>query len=138
MSGTLISSLVWVPRGRAALQPKKYELDESELERVGKLGGPGVLEQLKEQMEKMEMADAEGLDEGDWEDEDEDDEDDEESGSTSGSGDKMEDDGDSPIEEEAKPHDPTDMSAFKMEDYDDDVANSGGRECNILGKRPWC
>jgi periodic tryptophan protein 1 len=61
MSGTLISSLVWVPRGKAALQPKKYTLDEAELERVGKLGGPGALEKLRE-----EMAAAEGGDET-WE-----------------------------------------------------------------------
>jgi len=60
MSGTLVSSLVWVPRGKAALHPKQYTLDEDELERVGKLGGPGVLEQLKK-----EMAEAEGGDE--WE-----------------------------------------------------------------------
>lgn len=75
MSGTLISSLAWVPRGRAALQPRKYELDESELERVGKLGGPGVLEQLKEQMMEMEQDDGEWEDMGDDagdEDEDED------------------------------------------------------------------
>lgn len=59
MSGTLVSSLVWVPKGRAALYPKRYTLDEDELERVGKLGGPGVLEQLKE-----EMAEAEAMGEG--------------------------------------------------------------------------
>lgn len=61
MSGTLISSLVWVPRGRAALEPKKYTLDEEELQRVGKLGGEGVLEKLREEMEGMEMS------EGEWE-----------------------------------------------------------------------
>lgn len=60
MSGTLISSLVWVPRGRAALQPKKYTLDEAELERVGKLGGPGALEKLKEEMAAAEAEDGEG------------------------------------------------------------------------------
>lgn len=54
MSGTLVSSLVWVPKGRAALHPKRYTLDENELERVGKLGGPGVLEQLKEEMAEAE------------------------------------------------------------------------------------
>lgn len=59
MSGTLVSSLVWVPKGKAALHPKRYTLDEDELERVGKLGGPGVLEQLKE-----EMAEAEAMSEG--------------------------------------------------------------------------
>lgn len=61
MSGTLISSLAWVPKGRAALQPKKYTLDDEEIERVGKLGGPGALEKLREEMENM---DVEG---GDWE-----------------------------------------------------------------------
>ena len=61
MSDTLISSLVWVPRGRAALRPKRYALDEEELERVGKLGGPGVLEQLKEELAGIET----GTD--DWE-----------------------------------------------------------------------
>lgn len=66
MSGTLISSIAWVPRGRSALQPKKYTLDEAELERVGKLGGPGVLEQLKAQMAEAEAEDSE--EEGDdWE-----------------------------------------------------------------------
>ena len=61
MSGTLISSLVWVPRGRAAAQPKTYNLDEDEIQRVGKLGGPGTLEKLREEMEAMEVG------EGEWE-----------------------------------------------------------------------
>lgn len=65
MSGTLISSLAWVPRGRSALQPKKYTLDEAELERVGKLGGPGVLEQLKAQMAEAEEQSSD--EEGAWE-----------------------------------------------------------------------
>ena len=55
MSGTLISSLAWVPRGRAALQPKKYALDEDELQRVGKLGGPGALEKLREEMAGLDV-----------------------------------------------------------------------------------
>jgi hypothetical protein len=60
MSGTLISSLVWVPRGKASLVPKKYTLDEDEIQRVGKLGGEGVLEQLRAEMEGMEMEEGEG------------------------------------------------------------------------------
>ena len=59
MSGTLISSLVWVPRGRAALRPKQFTLDEEELQRVGKLGGPGVLEKLREELEGIDMGAAE-------------------------------------------------------------------------------
>lgn len=113
MSGTLISSLAWVPRGRAALQPKKYELDEAELERVGKLGGPGVLEQLKEQMEQMEMDDGE-----EWVDEEEN-EDEEESDDEEEKGEDEDMDEDS-----TKPSDPNDMSAFKMDEYDDDVEAS--------------
>lgn len=67
MSGTLVSSLVWVPKGRAALHPKRYTLDDDELERVGKLGGPGVLEQLKEEMAEAEaMGEGSGGEEG-WE-----------------------------------------------------------------------
>lgn len=74
MSGTLISSLTWIPRGRAATHPKKYSLDENEIERVGKMGGEGVLEKLRQEMEAMDMqaerdGDVEGhdaADDGDW------------------------------------------------------------------------
>jgi periodic tryptophan protein 1 len=49
----------------------KYVLDESELERVGKMGGEGVLEKLREEMEAMEMKDAKAMpidgDDEDWE-----------------------------------------------------------------------
>lgn len=61
MSGTLISSICWVPRGKAALQPKKYTLDDKEMERVGKLGGPGTLEKLRDEMAGMD------LEAGEWE-----------------------------------------------------------------------
>ena len=61
MSGTLISSLVWVPRGRAALRPKTYTLDEEEIGRVGKLGGPGAQEKMRQEMEGIDVG------EGEWE-----------------------------------------------------------------------
>jgi periodic tryptophan protein 1 len=71
MSNTLISSLTWIPRGKAARHPQKYVLDENELERVGKMGGEGVLEKLRQEMEAMEMKDANALpagsDDEDWE-----------------------------------------------------------------------
>jgi hypothetical protein len=35
--GDMHTSLAWVPRGRSAAHPRKYELDEAELERVSKL-----------------------------------------------------------------------------------------------------
>ncbi|WOO85103.1 putative WD repeat-containing protein [Vanrija pseudolonga] len=131
MSGTLISAIAWVPRGRAALEPRKYELNEAELERVGKLGGPGVLEQLKEQMEKMEMED-----EGEWEDageEEEGDDDDEDDEDAEDAEDKDGDDED--MEVETKPHDPNDLSAFKMDEYDDEVSTgvAMGAFANVKG-----
>ncbi|ODN79623.1 hypothetical protein L202_03565 [Cryptococcus amylolentus CBS 6039] len=119
MSGTLISALTWVPRGRAAVKPKKYQLDDDEIERVGKLGGPGVLEKLKEEMAALEKAGAErGDEEGDWEDEDAEEDDEEEKDS------EEEEDEDEKMDEDGKPFDPSDLSAFKMDQYDEEV--SGG------------
>lgn len=126
MSGTLISSLTWVPRGRAALEPKKYKIDEEELERVGKLAGPEALEALKEQMEAMEMDEGGG----DWEDLDGGSDADDGEGNASGKedddDDEMKDDDDETPAEPAKPHDPTDISAFKMDEYDDEVSTGVG------------
>lgn len=66
---TLISSVVWVPRGAASALPTNYTLDEAELERVGKMGGEGALEKLRAEMERMEVgAAARGDDDEDeWE-----------------------------------------------------------------------
>lgn len=71
MSTTLISSLLWIPRGKSAPHPKTYDLDEKELERVGKMGGEGMLEKLREEMERMEVGNGNGEGgadgEGEWE-----------------------------------------------------------------------
>ncbi|OXG12739.1 periodic tryptophan protein 1 [Cryptococcus neoformans Tu401-1] len=131
MSGTLISSLVWVPRGRAAERPKKYQLDEDEIERVGKLGGPGVLEQLKSEMAAVE--DGEGMEGGD-EEEDWEDENDEEINTKADNDDdddeKMDED-----KEPGKPFDPNDLSAFKMDEYDEEESKgvAMGAFANIKG-----
>ncbi|WRT64681.1 uncharacterized protein IL334_001615 [Kwoniella shivajii] len=136
MSGTLISSLVWVPRGKASLEPKRYNLDDSELERVGKLGGPGVLEKLREEMEGMDVGEGE-----EWEDVGEDGEG---SGSGSGSGSEDEDeskadnedvDMDTEPKEPPKPSDPNDISAFKMEEYDNEESKgvAMGAFANVKG-----
>ncbi|WVW78351.1 hypothetical protein I302_100305 [Kwoniella bestiolae CBS 10118] len=128
MSGTLISSLVWVPRGKSSAEPKRYNLDDSELERVGKLGGPGVLEKLREEMEGMDVGEGE-----DWEDVDEDDEE------GSGSGSDNEADGDVDMDAEpqepAKPSDPNDLSAFKMDEYDNEESKgvAMGAFANVKG-----
>ncbi|WVQ98150.1 hypothetical protein IAU59_005272 [Kwoniella sp. CBS 9459] len=136
MSGTLISSLVWVPRGKASLEPKRYNLDDEELERVGKLGGPGVLEQLKEEMEGLDV------DEGGWEDVDEDGEEgsgsegDEQDGAEDKEGESDNEDVDMDAEPTAsKPSDPNDLSAFKMDEYDDEESKgvAMGAFANVKG-----
>ncbi|KAK4683628.1 periodic tryptophan protein 1, partial [Tremellales sp. Uapishka_1] len=130
MSGTLISSLVWIPRGKASLQPKKYTLDEEELQRVGKLGGEGVLEKLREEMEGIQM------DEGEWEDEDvEDLEEDGEEGESEAEGSGSEADVDmDELKIEGK-HDPNDMSKFNMENYDEEESKGTamGAFANVKG-----
>lgn len=127
MSGTLISSLVWVPRGLAAERPKKYQLDEDEIERVGKLGGPGVLEQLKSEMAAVE--DGEGMEGGD-EEEDWEDENDEEINTKADNDDdddeKMDED-----KEPGKPFDPNDLSAFKMDEYDEEESKGVGKSYDM-------
>lgn len=122
MSGTLISSLVWVPRGRAAEKPKKYQLDEDEIERVGKLGGPGVLEQLKSEIAAVE--DGEEMEGGDEEEdwEDEDDEEGNEEADNDDDDEKMDED-----KEPEKPFDPNDLSAFKMDEYDEEESKGVGK-----------
>lgn len=122
MSGTLISSLVWVPRGRAAEKPKKYQLDEDEIERVGKLGGPGVLEQLKSEIAAVE--DGEEMEDGDEEEdwEDEDDEEGNEEADNDDDDEKMDED-----KEPEKPFDPNDLSAFKMDEYDEEESKGVGK-----------
>ncbi|WVN89388.1 uncharacterized protein L203_104611 [Cryptococcus depauperatus CBS 7841] len=120
MSGTLISSLVWVPRGRASQRPKRYQLDDAEIERVGKLGGPDVLEKLKDEMAGLERGDGDKDDEEDWEDEVEGEDGDEEE--------------DEQMQED-KQVDPTDLSAFKMDEYDEEESKgvAMGAFANVKG-----
>lgn len=122
MSGTLISSLTWVPRGKSLAHPRRYELNDAELERVGQMGGEGVLEQLKAQLAQMEKKEQEG----EWEDVDEDEND----GNESDKDDSESNDGDEKMEEDTKPHDPNDLSAFKMDEYDEGTGQGDGE----LGK----
>ncbi|ORY30347.1 WD40-repeat-containing domain protein [Naematelia encephala] len=134
MSGTLISSLTWVPRGKAALQPKRYTLDEDEIQRVGKLGGPGVLQKLREEMEGLDV------DPDAWEDV----EDDEGAGSSGSEGEgdedvKMDEEDGEDVEmdgeKEVKPSDPNDLSAFKMDEYDNEQSTgmAMGAFANVKG-----
>lgn len=71
---SLISSISWIPRGAAAQNPQKYTVDESELERIGKLAkgqleGAKIELELAKLMEGGENGENEGEDggEGEWE-----------------------------------------------------------------------
>ncbi|RXK40948.1 periodic tryptophan protein 1 [Tremella mesenterica] len=136
MSGTLISALVWVPKGRAALKPKRYNLDEDEIQRVGKLGGPGALEKLQEEMAEVDLSDgeqnqSEGSD--DWEDLDS--EDDSAAESKDDEDGQTDDDGDVEMKEDPEPSDPNDLSAFKLDKYDEEDSKgvAMGAFANIKG-----
>ncbi|GHJ87398.1 hypothetical protein NliqN6_3800 [Naganishia liquefaciens] len=127
MSSTLISSLTWIPRGKAARHPQKYILDENELERVGKMGGEGVLEKLREEMEAMEMKDSKTMptdgDDEDWEDE-----------SDSGASSMSEVEGDK-ADVDMKPSDPNDLTAYNLDTYDEEESRGAamGAFSNIKG-----
>ncbi|KAG7530649.1 hypothetical protein FFLO_04875 [Filobasidium floriforme] len=124
---TLISSVIWVPRGRASARPTNYTLDENELERVGKMGGEGALEKLKAEMERMELGGGEqqaaGSDDDEWADES----DSGESSTSSKEGKEGADaDADMDVEDDEDkptgPSDPNDLSAYNLDNYDEEVS----------------
>lgn len=139
---SLVSSILWVPRGVSARHPRKYDLaDPGELERVERLGKIKLddarreLEALEAQVGGMEIEDGgDGeQDSGDeWADEDEEEDDDEDSDDT-------EDDPEikarkakerilgaqaAAMSQHAKSTDPDDLSKYNLDDYDDDTART--------------
>ncbi|WFD36909.1 rRNA-processing protein [Malassezia cuniculi] len=87
----MISSLAWIARGKAARHPTKYNVDDSELERVSKLANVELSEAA------AQLAAAQQDDDG-WVDEEE-----------------MEED-----EAPAAPEDPDDLSRYRLDEYDDE------------------
>ncbi|EIW71161.1 hypothetical protein TREMEDRAFT_27182 [Tremella mesenterica DSM 1558] len=127
MSGTLISALVWVPKGRAALKPKRYNLDEDEIQRVGKLGGPGALEKLQEEMAEVDLSDGE-QNQSEGEDDSAAESKDDEDGQT-------DDDGDVEMKGDPESSNPNDLSAFRLDKYDEEDSKgvAMGAFANIKG-----
>ncbi|KAL9938276.1 hypothetical protein V8E36_002899 [Tilletia maclaganii] len=132
-SSKMISSAVWIARGRSARNPAKYNVDDSELERVSAYTGLH-LEEARAQLEQAQkLAGAQHGDE--WEDEgDDEDMDDAE----------VENDDDKARAKKAakaaaaassKPDDPNDLSKYNLDDYDNEQSNpvSLGPFTNLKG-----
>ncbi|KAF8589460.1 transductin family protein/WD-40 repeat family protein [Ramaria rubella] len=127
---SLISCVAWVRRGVPAPHPTKYNLDEKELARISALARIEIedarveLERASEAAKSMGQGveeDTQDDDEGDgWEDED-----------TAMEGeDRMDEDGLSPV----APSDPNDLSAYKLDDYDNEATDTAvGPFSNIKG-----
>ncbi|CAD6884548.1 unnamed protein product [Tilletia laevis] len=139
----MISSAVWIARGKSARNPDKYNVDDSELERVSAYTGLH-LEEARAQLEHAQkLAASDAAPEGDdWED-DQDDEDDDED-------DEMDDaeDGEQGDKAKAKKakkaladatkaviEDPNDLSKYNLDNYDNEQSNpiSLGPFSNLKG-----
>ncbi|KAG8917025.1 hypothetical protein FRC02_003412 [Tulasnella sp. 418] len=123
---SLISCTHWVKRGVAVQNPKKYDIDEKELERVSKLARIELEEARKEWQKATEAAkkivDGEADNDDEWEDEPVD----------------ADEDGDISMDsakDETKKtkSDPNDLSEYNLDSYDDDTKSALGPFSNIKG-----
>ncbi|KAJ9476876.1 Periodic tryptophan protein 1 [Pseudozyma hubeiensis] len=131
----MISALQWIARGKSLPHPKKYVLDDSEMQRVSKMANV-QFEDAKAQLERAQRDIARGKDpfapntgndddDDEWQDDDQDDE-------------KMDQDGDAPMAEDASKQnkeDPDDLSRYNLDEYDDDAGAeaTAGAFSNIRG-----
>lgn len=104
----MISSAAWVARGKAAQHPTKYNVDDAELERVGRMANM----ELGDATRQLEAAQQGAGDDG-WVDE-EDEEGDE----------QMEED-EAPSAQEKKEEDPNDLSRYRLDEYDEEPSQGG-------------
>ncbi|KAJ8519064.1 hypothetical protein ONZ45_g3969 [Pleurotus djamor] len=135
----LISAVSWVRKGAAAQHPAKYVLDDKELERVSTLARI-ELEDAKVELERAHeaakiMSKRDDEDEGDVVDDDGDDDawvDEDDDGDTQEEQDENAMDVDGASAPPKK--DPDDLSAYKLDEYDDDASTSNpGLFSNIKG-----
>ncbi|CBQ67694.1 related to WD repeat protein PWP1 [Sporisorium reilianum SRZ2] len=133
----MISALQWIARGKSLAHPKKYVLDDDEMERVSKMANV-QFEDAKAQLERAQRDIARGKDPfapntgaGDDEDWQDDDEDDDEM--------KEDQDGDAAMADDKKQdkEDPDDLSRYNLDEYDDDdepqAQATAGAFSNIRG-----
>ncbi len=131
----MISALQWIARGKSLAHPKKYVLDDDEMERVSKMANV-QFEDAKAQLERAQRDIARGKDpfapstgngddENEWQDDDSDD-------------DMKEDqDGDAAMSDTKKDttEDPDDLSRYNLDEYDDEEQReaTAGAFSNIRG-----
>ncbi|EST09911.1 WD40 repeat [Kalmanozyma brasiliensis GHG001] len=125
----MISALHWVARGKSLPHPKKYVLDDAEMDRVSKMANV-QFEDAKAQLERAQRDIARGKDpfapatadddaENDWEDD-------------ASSDDEMKDD--TAAEAPKTAEDPDDLSRYNLDEYDDDNTEAtAGAFSNIRG-----
>jgi periodic tryptophan protein 1 len=129
----MISTTAWIGKGRSARHPKKYSVDEAELERVSKLANVHF-QDAKQQLEEAQKV-AAGWNEDEVKDEGEEWEDDGESQ------DEQVDAADSDEEmkvdnndnEKKEVDDADDLSRYNLDTYDQDESSTMGPFSNIKG-----
>lgn len=132
----MISALQWIARGKSLPHPKRYVLDDAEMERVSKMANV-QFEDAKAQLERAQRDIARGKDpfapatgnddddEEEWQDDDDGNDDE-----------KMDEDGDAAMtEQKDAKEDPDDLSRYNLDEYDDDNATdaTAGAFSNIRG-----
>ncbi|PWZ02733.1 WD40 repeat-like protein [Testicularia cyperi] len=139
----MISALHWIQRGKSAPHPKKYVLDDGEMERVSQLANV-QFEDAKAQLERAQREIARGKDpfaaSADDGDEWQDDEDEDEKMETEQEHEHEQGDG-MAAETEGRPatksEDPDDLSRYNLDEYDEEPTGAGeataGAFSNIRG-----
>ncbi|GAK62378.1 WD40 repeat-like protein [Moesziomyces antarcticus] len=132
----MISALQWIARGKSLPHPKKYVLDDDEMDRVSKMANVRF-EDAKEQLERVQRdiargkdpfaANEGGDDDGEWQDDEGDDD-------MKDDDDAMADAATEAAKTDAK-EDPDDLSRYNLDEYDDDAAGqaTAGAFSNIRG-----
>ncbi|CDR99616.1 hypothetical protein [Sporisorium scitamineum] len=126
----MISALQWIARGKSLAHPKKYVLDDDEMERVSKMANV-QFEDAKAQLERAQRDIARGKDpfapntgnddDEEWQDEEM----------------KEDQDGDAAMSDSKQDkEDPDDLSRYNLDEYDDDdekAQATAGAFSNIRG-----
>lgn len=128
----MISTTAWIAKGKSARYPKKYSVDEVELERVSKLANVHF-QDAKVQLEQAQKVAAGWIPEGQEEGEEEWESDGPSGGEGSDEEMKVDDDDDHNIKEKTVTNDVDDLSKYNLDTYDQDESSTMGPFSNIKG-----
>lgn len=123
----MISALHWIPRGKSVQHPKKYVLDDSEMERVSKLANI-QFEDAKAQLERAQRDIAKGKDPFAAQTEDGNEDEDEWEEDVDGADESKPQGGDVDMDTDGKDteEDPDDLSRYNLNEYDEDPSAEKG------------